>query len=152
MGEQDFPGLPHAPFPRYTPSVDPARSFVGLPVETFVAAAPLPDDPSAVAWRVEADPYDGAEFDKRLELFQSTVPAKAVRALVIGATEMVDLSHAREVLIAGAAEWTGLRALYLGDAAFAELRLASVRSWRGRTGGAGVEMIIAGCCGLGHLS
>ncbi|MFG1780348.1 STM4015 family protein [Micromonospora sp. NPDC049051] len=93
-------------------------SFVGLPVVPFTPGMTLPDDPSAVAWRLEVEDFDAEpeEFAGLVRALREQVPADAVRALVIGEWgEAYERPLPVEALVEAAGEWTGLGAVFLAD-------------------------------------
>ncbi|MFG1951712.1 STM4015 family protein [Micromonospora sp. NPDC048830] len=93
-------------------------SFAGLPVLPFTPGMPLPDDPSAVAWRLEVEDFDAEpeEFAALVAALRDEVPADAVRALVIGEWGTAYESPLPvDLLVEAAGKWTGLRALFLAD-------------------------------------
>ncbi|WFE40787.1 STM4015 family protein [Micromonospora sp. WMMD998] len=93
-------------------------SFAGLPVLPFTPGAPLPADPSAVAWRLEVEEFDAdpAEFAGLLAAMLNEVPAEAVRAVVVGEWgEAYERPLPVDLLVDAARRWTGLRALFLAD-------------------------------------
>ncbi|MFJ6199077.1 STM4015 family protein [Micromonospora sp. NPDC092111] len=93
-------------------------SFAGMPVVPFTPGMTLPDDPSAVAWRLEVEDFeaDPAEFAGLVTALRAEVPGDAVRALVIGEWGSAYERAAPVDLLADAAkEWTGLRAVFLAD-------------------------------------
>ncbi|MEU4567999.1 STM4015 family protein [Micromonospora sp. NPDC023956] len=95
-----------------------ASSFAGLPVRPFTPGEPLPEDPSAVAWRLEVEDFEAApeEFADLVATFRATVPAAAVRAVVVGEWgSAYERALPVELLVEAAAEWTGLRAVFLAD-------------------------------------
>ncbi|GGM09141.1 MULTISPECIES: STM4015 family protein [Micromonospora] len=93
-------------------------SFAGLPVAPFVPGGTLPDDPSAVAWRLEIEDFDAEPevFAALFAAFRAEVPAEAVRAVVIGEWGAAyESAPPLDLLVAAAGEWTGLRHLFLAD-------------------------------------
>ncbi|MEV0328691.1 STM4015 family protein [Micromonospora echinospora] len=95
-----------------------ASSFAGLPVRLFTPGEPLPEDPSAVAWRLEVEDFDAEpeEFADLVATFRATVPAEAVHAVVVGEWGTAyERALPVEVLVDAAAEWTRLRAVFLAD-------------------------------------
>ncbi|MBO4208751.1 STM4015 family protein [Micromonospora echinofusca] len=92
--------------------------FAGLPVHRFVPGDGLPDDPSAVAWRLEVDDFDAPpeEFAELFAAFLEQVPAHTVRAVVVGEWGSAYEQPPPVGLLAGAARrLTALRALFLAD-------------------------------------
>ncbi|MGC4808229.1 STM4015 family protein [Micromonospora sp. DT233] len=92
-------------------------SFAGLPVLPFTPGMTLPDDPSAVAWRLEVESEAGSkEFGFLLAAMRAEVPADAVRAVVVGEWgSSYEYALPVGLLIDAAKEWTSLRALFLAD-------------------------------------
>ncbi|MGK5444473.1 STM4015 family protein [Micromonospora sp. URMC 105] len=95
-----------------------ASSFAGLPVVPFTPGMTLPEDPSAVAWRLEVEDFDAEpeEFADLVRALHDEVPAEAVRALVVGEWgEAYERALPVDLLVEAAAQWTGLRAVFLAD-------------------------------------
>ncbi|MEU4716617.1 STM4015 family protein [Micromonospora purpureochromogenes] len=95
-----------------------ASSFAGLPVVPFTPGTTLPEEPSAVAWRLEVEDFDAepGEFVDLVRALRDEVPAEAVRALVIGEWgEAYERALPVDLLVEAAAQWTGLRAVFLAD-------------------------------------
>ncbi|WP_229401703.1 STM4015 family protein [Micromonospora okii] len=93
-------------------------SFAGLPVLPFTPGMTLPDDPSAVAWRLEVEEFDAApqDFVDLLAAFRDEVPADAVRALVVGEWgSAYEYALPLGPLVEAAQAWTSLRAVFLAD-------------------------------------
>ncbi|GAB3081910.1 STM4015 family protein [Micromonospora schwarzwaldensis] len=93
-------------------------SFAGLPVLPFTPGMALPDDPAAVAWRLEVEEFDAdpAEFAGLVRAMLDEVPAEAVRAVVVGEWGAAyERALPVELLADAASRWTGLRALFLAD-------------------------------------
>ncbi|MFI0795869.1 STM4015 family protein [Micromonospora rubida] len=93
-------------------------SFTGLPVLPFTPGMTLPDDPSAVAWRLEVEDFeaDPEEFAALVAALRDEVPADAVRALVIGEWgSAYERALPVDLLVEAAEEWTSLRAVFLAD-------------------------------------
>ncbi|SCG36939.1 STM4015 family protein [Micromonospora coxensis] len=93
-------------------------SFAGSPVLPFTPGMTLPEDPSAVAWRLEVEEFDAdpGEFAELVRAMRDEVPADAVRALVIGEWgEAYERPLPVDLLVDAAGDWTGLRALFLAD-------------------------------------
>ncbi|WP_089157646.1 STM4015 family protein [Micromonospora sp. NBS 11-29] len=93
-------------------------SFAGLPVLPFTPGMALPEDPSAVAWRLEVEEFDAdpAEFADLVRAMLDEVPAEAVRAVVVGEWgEAYERPLPVDLLVDAASRWTGLRALFLAD-------------------------------------
>ncbi|RGC65417.1 hypothetical protein C5N14_28485 [Micromonospora sp. MW-13] len=93
-------------------------SFAGLPVLPFTPGMALPDDPSAVAWRLEVEDFeaDPEEFAALVTALRDEVPADAVRALVIGEWgSAYERALPVDLLVAVAEKWTSLRAVFLAD-------------------------------------
>ncbi|WP_433385345.1 STM4015 family protein [Micromonospora sp. KLBMP9576] len=102
-------------------------SFVGLPVVAFAPGMTLPDDPSAVAWRLDVDDFDAGpeEFANLLRALREQVPANAVRALVIGEWgESYERALPVEALVEAAGDWTGLRAVFLADLTYEQCEIS----------------------------
>lgn len=94
------------------------KTFAGLPVEQFRRDDKLPADPSAVAWRLEADDFEASEqeFAEVVEAWLAKVPAESVRALIIGEWgSAYDSPPPIDLLVRLAPRLTGLRALFLGE-------------------------------------
>ncbi|MFC8849642.1 MULTISPECIES: STM4015 family protein [unclassified Micromonospora] len=93
-------------------------SFAGLPVLPFTPGMALPDDPSAVAWRLEVEDFeaDPEEFAALVTALRDEVPTAAVRALVIGEWgSAYERALPVELLVEAAQQWTSLRAVFLAD-------------------------------------
>ncbi|MGW1059124.1 STM4015 family protein [Micromonospora rubida] len=93
-------------------------SFTGLPVLPFTPGMTLPDDPSAVAWRLEVEDFeaDPVEFAALVAALRDEVPADAVRALVIGEWgSAYEEAPPLDLLVEAAEKWTSLRAVFLAD-------------------------------------
>ncbi|MEH1014024.1 STM4015 family protein [Micromonospora sp. CPCC 206060] len=93
-------------------------TFAGLPVTPFTPGGALPDDPAAVAWRLEVDDFDAPpeEFAELFAAFLEQVPAHTVRALVIGEWGTAyEQPPPVELLARAAGRLTGLRAVFLAD-------------------------------------
>ncbi|MDI5940716.1 STM4015 family protein [Micromonospora sp. DH15] len=93
-------------------------SFAGLPVLPFTPGMKLPDDPSAVAWRLEVEDFEAEpeEFAALVTALRDEVPAAAVRAVVIGEWgSAYERALPVELLIDAAQRWTSLRAVFLAD-------------------------------------
>lgn len=102
-------------------------SFVGLPVVPFTPGMSLPDDPSAVAWRLEVEEHDAEpeEFAGLVRALREQVPPDAVRALVIGEWgEAYERPLPVETLVEAAGEWTGLRAVFLADLTYEQCEIS----------------------------
>ena len=102
-------------------------SFVGLPVVPFTPGMTLPDDPSAVAWRLEVEDHDAApeELTDLVAALREQVPADAVRALVIGEWgESYERPLPVGPLVEAAGEWTGLRAVFLADLTYEQCEIS----------------------------
>ncbi|MEU9510365.1 STM4015 family protein [Micromonospora sp. NPDC048170] len=87
----------------------------------------LPDDPSAVAWRLEVEDHDAApeELTDLVAALREQVPADAVRALVIGEWgEAYERPLPIEPLVEAAGEWTGLRAVFLADLTYEQCEIS----------------------------
>ncbi|MEU6077233.1 STM4015 family protein [Micromonospora sp. NPDC047074] len=87
----------------------------------------LPDDPSAVAWRLEVEDFDAdpEEFAGLVTAMREQVPADAVRALVIGEWgEAYERPLPVEALVEAAGEWTGLRAVFLADLTYEQCEIS----------------------------
>ncbi|MEU5950170.1 STM4015 family protein [Micromonospora sp. NPDC047465] len=105
-------------------------SFAGLPVLPFTPGMTLPDDPSAVAWRLEVEDFDAEpeEFAGLVQALREQVPADAVRALVIGEWgEAYERPLPVEALVAAAGEWTALRAVFLADLTYEQCEISWLR-------------------------
>ncbi|WDZ83444.1 STM4015 family protein [Micromonospora cathayae] len=95
-----------------------ASSFAGLPVLPYTPGMALPEDPAAVAWRLAVEDFeaDPEEFAELVATFRKEVPGAAVRALVVGEWGCAyDSPLPVGLLVDAAAEWTGLRAVFLAD-------------------------------------
>ncbi|WP_431908662.1 STM4015 family protein [Micromonospora carbonacea] len=93
-------------------------SFAGLPVLPFTPGMKLPDDPSAVAWRLEVEDFEAEpeEFAALVTGLRDEVPADAVRALVIGEWgSAYERALPVELLVESARHWPALRAVFLAD-------------------------------------
>jgi hypothetical protein len=93
-------------------------TFAGLPVVRYDPERPLPDDPAAVAWRVEVEEFEAPpeEFAALLSSLVDAVPTGAIRALVIGEWgSAYQTAPPLDLLCRLAPELPGLRALFLGD-------------------------------------
>ncbi|MFF3865853.1 STM4015 family protein [Micromonospora sp. NPDC001898] len=93
-------------------------SFTGLPVLPFTPGMVLPEDPSAVAWRLEVEDFeaDPEEFAALVTALRAEVPADAVRALVIGEWgSAYEEAPPIDLLVDAAQQWTSLRAIFLAD-------------------------------------
>ncbi|MGW4500119.1 STM4015 family protein [Micromonospora sp. NPDC004336] len=105
-------------------------SFAGLPVVPFTPGMTLPDDPSAVAWRLEVEDFDAEpeEFAGLLRAMREQVPAEAVRAVVIGEWgQAYERPLPVEPLVEAAGEWTGLRAVFLADLTYEQCEISWLR-------------------------
>jgi hypothetical protein len=105
-------------------------TFDGLPVVRFDAAAEPPADPSTVAWRVQATEYDSPseELVGTMEALLAYVPAKSIRALVIGQWgSAFDAPAPVELLVSLAPRLTGLRALFLGEMTYEECEISWIQ-------------------------
>jgi hypothetical protein len=105
------------------------ESFAGLPIVTFdhqsadkVAAAELPDDVAAHAWRVSVgdDGDDGADpsWQTAFGLFLDAVDTSKVTAFVIGAWQDAYEQHVSpitDMLVANADRFPALTALFVAD-------------------------------------
>ncbi|MFB8775204.1 STM4015 family protein [Streptomyces broussonetiae] len=97
--------------------VDRSTTFYDLPV--FVFPGPDHEDlpaADAVAWRLDCYAADELPFDELWEGFTAKVPTERVRALVLGPwweDEYTDLRPALELILADAARFPALRALFL---------------------------------------
>ena len=114
-------------------------TFAGLPVVTYDPERPLPDDPAAVAWRVEVEEFEAPpeEFAALLRSLVDAVPTGAIRALVIGEWgSAYETAPPLDFLCRLAPELPELRALFLGDLTSEECeiswirRTTSPRCWR----------------------
>ncbi|BCL18006.1 STM4015 family protein [Micromonospora sagamiensis] len=93
-------------------------SFAGLPETPFTPGMVLPGDPSAVAWRLEVEDFDAdpGEFADLVAAFRAAVPGESVRAVVVGEWgNAYERELPVDLLVDAAAEWTGLRAVFLAD-------------------------------------
>lgn len=102
-------------------------SFVGLPVVPFTPGMTLPDDPSAIAWRLEVEDHDAGidEITDLVAALREQVPADTVRALVIGEWgESYERALPIEPLIEAAGEWTGLRGVFLADLTYEQCEIS----------------------------
>lgn len=102
-------------------------SFAGLPVLPFTPGMPLPEDPSAVAWRLEVEDFDADpdEFTDLVRAMGDEVPAEAVRAVVVGEWgEAYERPLPVDVLVDAAQRWTGLRALFLADLTYEQCEIS----------------------------
>nr|AAM94759.1 CalU1 [Micromonospora echinospora] len=90
----------------------------------------LPDDPSAVAWRLEVEDFDAdpEEFAGLVQAMREQVPADAVHALVVGEWgEAYERPLPVELLVAAAREWTALRAVFLADLTYEQCEISWLR-------------------------
>jgi hypothetical protein len=93
-------------------------SFAGLPVVPFTPGMTPPEDPSAVAWRLEVEDFDAdpGEFVDLVQAMVDEIPPAAVRAVVVGEWgEAYERALPVDVLADAARRWTGLRAVFLAD-------------------------------------
>ncbi|WP_329009917.1 STM4015 family protein [Micromonospora rifamycinica] len=93
-------------------------SFAGMPVVSFTPGMTLPDDPSAVAWRLEVEDFEAEpeEFAALVTALRAEVPGEAVRALVIGEWgSAYERALPVDLLADAAKDWTALRAVFLAD-------------------------------------
>lgn len=93
-------------------------SFAGLPVLPFTPGMSLPEDPSAVAWRLEVEDFEAepGQFADLVQALLDEVPGDKVRALVIGEWgEAYERALPVDLLVEAAQRWTGLRAVFLAD-------------------------------------
>ncbi|MEU4774201.1 STM4015 family protein [Micromonospora sp. NPDC023644] len=87
----------------------------------------LPDDPSAVAWRLEVEDHDAEpeEFVGLVRALREQVPPDSVRALVIGEWgEAYERPLPIAPLVEAAGEWTGLRAVFLADLTYEQCEIS----------------------------
>ncbi|MGK5521396.1 STM4015 family protein [Micromonospora sp. URMC 107] len=87
----------------------------------------LPDDPSAVAWRLEVEDHDAEpeEFIGLVRALREQVPPDSVRALVIGEWgEAYERPLPIAPLVEAAGEWTGLRAVFLADLTYEQCEIS----------------------------
>ncbi|MEU5882552.1 hypothetical protein [Spirillospora sp. NPDC047279] len=113
--------------------------FAGLEVVDFPSAsrpagerfAAAKADPAAFAWRLRLEAWDGEEaFGDHLARFIGEVDTRAVTALVIGDCWNAGLANdtpdgVRDLLVARAASFPALRALFFGEVVVRETRLIS---------------------------
>jgi hypothetical protein len=95
-----------------------SSTFAGLPIVAYDPERALPDDPSAVAWRVEAEEFEAPpeEFAALLRSLVDAVPTGDIRALVIGEWgSAYETAPPLDLLCELAPGLPGLRALFLGD-------------------------------------
>lgn len=93
-------------------------SFAGLPVLPFTPGMALPEDPSAVAWRLEVEDSEAEpkEFAGLVRAMLDEVPHEAVRAVVVGEWgEAYDRALPVDLLVDAARRWPRLRAVFLAD-------------------------------------
>ena len=93
-------------------------SFAGMPVVPFTPGMTLPDDPSAVAWRLEVEDFEAEpeEFAGLVAALRAEVPGEAVRALVVGEWgSTYERALPIDLLTDAAKDWTALRAVFLAD-------------------------------------
>lgn len=106
------------------------EEFHGLPVFTLPHGVPeagsLPE-PGAVAWRLDSAWDDDWPFPELWRRFTESVDTERVRALVIGpwwTGEYADLRPVLELILADAARFPALRALFLADVISEECELS----------------------------
>jgi hypothetical protein len=109
--------------------------FAGLPVVDFPQGEGVPDDPSAVAWRVAENDYDDESEDQaspkwlaKLEAFLSSPVAPAATAVVIGSWGYAAINPApmSEICMA-ASRLPALRHLFIGDITFEECEVSWIK-------------------------
>ncbi|MFI6079944.1 STM4015 family protein [Streptomyces sp. NPDC051217] len=114
--------------------IDHFEEFHGLPVLTLPrdevpAPGPLPE-PDAVAWRLDCGWEEEWTFPKLWAHFTHVVDTERVRALVIGpwwCGEYSELAPALELIVADAARFSALRALFLADVVGEECEVSWLR-------------------------
>ncbi|MFI7211423.1 STM4015 family protein [Micromonospora maritima] len=102
-------------------------SFAGMPVLPFTPGMTPPDDPSAVAWRLEVEEFDAdpEEFAGLVRAMLDEVPPETVRAVVVGEWgEAYERPLPVDLLVDAASRWTGLRALYLADLTYEQCEIS----------------------------
>ncbi|HEX8630850.1 MAG TPA: STM4015 family protein [Catenuloplanes sp.] len=95
-----------------------APEFAGLPVFPFYPRGEVPDDPAAVAWKVEVDDFEAPaeDFAQLLEALLASVPAGRIRALVLGEWGgSFENAPPIDLLVSLAPRLSGLRALFVGE-------------------------------------
>ncbi|NUV67867.1 MULTISPECIES: STM4015 family protein [unclassified Streptomyces] len=104
--------------------------FHGLPVHTPApSSGPLPAA-DAVAWRLECDYGEGADFTTVWDQFQDVVDTERVRALVIGPwwrTDYTPFDEVLELLVDEASAFPALRGLFLADVVSEECEVSWLR-------------------------
>ncbi|MEV6812140.1 STM4015 family protein [Micromonospora sp. NPDC051296] len=93
-------------------------SFAGLPVLPFTPGMTLPEDPSAVAWRLEVEDFDAEpeELADLVRAMRDEVPPGAVRAVVVGEWgQSYERPLPVDLIVDAAPRWTALRAIFLAD-------------------------------------
>ncbi|MFQ6854657.1 STM4015 family protein [Streptomyces sp. 35M1] len=104
--------------------------FHGLPVHTPApSSGPLPAA-DAVAWRLECDYGEGADFATVWNQFQDVVDTERVRALVIGPwwrTDYTPFDEVLELLVDDASAFPALRGLFLADVVREECEVSWLR-------------------------
>ncbi|GAB7051689.1 STM4015 family protein [Catenuloplanes indicus] len=104
-------------------------TFAGLPVVPSGSDV-RPDDPGAVAWRVEIDDYDSApgEFEAAMETMLELAGAGGPVALVIGQWGgAYEEAPPIDLLTRLAPRMPRLRSLFLGDLTFEECEISWIR-------------------------
>ncbi|MFJ4846477.1 MULTISPECIES: STM4015 family protein [unclassified Streptomyces] len=106
------------------------RTLHGLPVHTLTGTDRA-DLPAAgdVAWRLDCFAADETPFDELWRGFTQAVDTRQVRALVLGPwwdDEYAELRPALELILADAARFPALRALFLADVTSEECEISWV--------------------------
>ncbi|GAB7038579.1 MULTISPECIES: STM4015 family protein [Catenuloplanes] len=104
-------------------------TFAGLPVVPSAGDVP-PDDPGAVAWRVEIEDYDvaPAEFEAAMEAMLSRAGDGGPVALVIGQWGgAYEVAPPIDLFVRLAPRMPRLRSLFLGDLTFEECEISWIR-------------------------
>ncbi|AGZ39012.1 STM4015 family protein [Actinoplanes friuliensis] len=102
-------------------------TFAGLPVVAFDPEGELPDDPAAVAWRVETEDFEAPpeEFAGLIEALITRVPEGQIRALVLGEWgSTYEVGPPIELLISLAPRLSGLRAIFVGDLTYEQCEIS----------------------------
>ncbi|GGK26573.1 hypothetical protein GCM10011583_68220 [Streptomyces camponoticapitis] len=114
--------------------IDHIEEFHGLPVFTLARdEAPAPGalpEPDAVAWRLDCGWDEKWTFPELWRHFTSVVDTERVRALVIGpwwSGEYSELAPVQELIVADAARFPALRALFLADVVGEECEVSWLR-------------------------
>lgn len=117
-----------------TDGIDHLKEFHGLPVFTLPhEETPVPGalpEPGAAAWRLDCGWDEDWPFSKLWRRFTDVVATEHVRALVIGpwwSGEYSELAPVLELIVADAARFPALRALFLADVVGEECEVSWLR-------------------------